>query len=186
MFTLQKADYGYGWQVAPRFNRRLTMHGGDTLGFMGFLQRFTDDRVTIVLLSNKGYMNVLTLARDLPAIVFGEEYQLPQKLKKIAVDQKILAQYAGEYRLSEQIVFTITLEDGKTDDRKQLEHAPERRAFRRIRNDLPAHRRGRDIYLRARRRKRARDKDGNPQRQRRDDHRAENQMSQRAARSAAF
>ena len=113
MFTLYKADYGYGWQVAPRFNRRLIMHGGDTLGFMGFLQRFTDDRVTIVLLSNKGYMNVLTLARDLPAIVFGEEYQLPQKAATIVVDQKILAQYAGEYQVSPNVVLTITLEDGK-------------------------------------------------------------------------
>ena len=89
MFTLQKADYGYGWQVAPRFNRRLIMHGGDTLGFIGFLQRFADDRVTIVLLSNKGYMNVLTLARDLPAIVFGEKYHCPET-STIAVDQKIL------------------------------------------------------------------------------------------------
>lgn len=113
MFTLYKADYGYGWQVAPRLNRRLIAHGGDTLGFMGFLQRFTDDRITIVLLSNKGYMNVLTLARDLPAIVFGEKYQLPRKLAAVAVDTKILQQYVGEYQVTQAVVLTITLEEGK-------------------------------------------------------------------------
>jgi CubicO group peptidase (beta-lactamase class C family) len=113
MLTPFKTDYGYGWQAAPLFNRRLIMHGGDTLGFMGFLQRFTDDRVTIVLLSNKGYMNILTLARDLPAIVFGEKYQLPQNFKAVFVDAKILQQYVGEYQLSEKTVFTITLENGK-------------------------------------------------------------------------
>ena len=113
MFGQKQADYGYGWQVAPLFGRRLVAHGGDTFGFMGVLQRFTDDRVTVVLLSNKGYMNILTLARDLPAIVFGEKYQLPKKPTAFAVGEKILNQYVGEYRLSENTVFTITLEDGK-------------------------------------------------------------------------
>jgi hypothetical protein len=58
-------------------------------------------------------MNILTLARDLPAIVFGEKYQLPQNFKAVFVDAKILQQYVGEYQLSEKTVFTITLENGK-------------------------------------------------------------------------
>jgi CubicO group peptidase (beta-lactamase class C family) len=113
MFTLSKADYGYGWQVAPMFGRPLIAHGGDTLGFMGIFQRFTADRTTIILLSNKGYMNILTLARDIPAIVFGEEYELPHKTKAVAVDAKILQQYAGEYQLPTSVILKITLEDGK-------------------------------------------------------------------------
>lgn len=113
MFTLSVADYGYGWQVAPMFGRPLIAHGGDTLGFMGVLQRFTADRTTIILLSNKGYMNILTLARDIPAIVFGEKYELPRKIKAFHVDAKTLQQYTGKFQLPNSVVLTVTVEDGK-------------------------------------------------------------------------
>lgn len=113
MFTPVKNNYGYGWTIEKMFGRKLIGHSGDTLGFMGFFQRFTDDRTTIILLSNKGYLKIQALANALPAIVFGEKYELPQEFKPVAVDAKILEQYAGQYQVTPAIVITVTLENGK-------------------------------------------------------------------------
>jgi len=58
MFTAQSsipemgAHYGYGIEVGEWEQHRLLKHGGQELGFVSLFERFPDDRVTIILLSN--------------------------------------------------------------------------------------------------------------------------------------
>lgn len=52
-FTPFLEDYGFGWRI-DRYAGRLRMHhSGSTIGFRNFIQRFPDDRLTVIVLSNR-------------------------------------------------------------------------------------------------------------------------------------
>jgi CubicO group peptidase (beta-lactamase class C family) len=113
MFTPFKNGYGYGWGIGQRFDRQTISHGGNINGFATQITRFPADRVTIIVLSNVQGAPAGKIANDLSAIVFGAKYEIPQERKEIAVDAKILEKYVGEYQLLPNVVFRITLDNGK-------------------------------------------------------------------------
>jgi D-alanyl-D-alanine carboxypeptidase len=45
-------DYGFGWFVDSYHGRRLVLHTGGTPGFSSAFYRFTDEKLTIILMSN--------------------------------------------------------------------------------------------------------------------------------------
>lgn len=47
-------DYGFGWRVEDYRGYRRLRHGGTWVGFRAAIARYTDERLTIVLLSNRG------------------------------------------------------------------------------------------------------------------------------------
>lgn len=93
MFTAVRHGYGYG--VAKLFNRRVLSHGGGIEGFSTSIQRFPDDRMTVIVLSNYEDANSGRIARDLAAIAFGEKYELPVEHTVVKVDPKIYDAYEG-------------------------------------------------------------------------------------------
>ncbi|HEY7545742.1 MAG TPA: serine hydrolase domain-containing protein, partial [Blastocatellia bacterium] len=94
-------SYGYGW-VAEKTARRtaLISHDGIGFGFNSIFQRYTDEDVTIVALSNKlmgRFLPMAPLGRDLSAIVFdGKTTELPAS---IPAAKSSLEKFAGVYRL---------------------------------------------------------------------------------------
>ena len=113
-FTPFKNNYGYGWSIGKKFDRNQISHGGNIYGFATDLIRFPDDKITVVVLSNVQSAPAGRIGSDLSAIVFGADYKIPQERKEIAVDQKILEKYVGDYELSApKIVLSFTLENGK-------------------------------------------------------------------------
>jgi CubicO group peptidase (beta-lactamase class C family) len=48
------ADYGFGWQVdtLKKNGRHVVSHGGSLPGFRAYFARYTDERVTVILLTN--------------------------------------------------------------------------------------------------------------------------------------
>lgn len=48
-------DYGFGWLITNEFGHHVVMHGGHTPGFDGYLRRYTDDDLTIIVLENQLY-----------------------------------------------------------------------------------------------------------------------------------
>lgn len=50
--ALASFDYGFGWFIDNYRGHRLVQHTGGTPGFSSVIYRFTDDKLTIVLLSN--------------------------------------------------------------------------------------------------------------------------------------
>src|SRR5262249_45642031 len=68
----------YGWYTGQRLLRRVMSAKGRSPGFTGELDRFVDDDVTIVLVSNS-YSSVTQdpIAEALAATVFGQERQAP-------------------------------------------------------------------------------------------------------------
>ncbi len=110
MFTAVRNDYGYGYRVNKLFNRRHATHGGGIEGFRTSIDRFPDDRLTVIVLSNYEAVAPGRIARDLAAVAFGEKYELPVERVAVKVDPKIYDAYVGEYELEPGFVFTITRE----------------------------------------------------------------------------
>ena len=47
------AAYGFGWFLDPYKGHRRTWHYGETCGFLTSIQRFPDERLTVIILSNR-------------------------------------------------------------------------------------------------------------------------------------
>jgi CubicO group peptidase (beta-lactamase class C family) len=56
------ADYGFGWFLNPYQGHKRMWHYGETMGFRTAIQRFPDDGLTIVILSNRSDLAPAELA----------------------------------------------------------------------------------------------------------------------------
>ncbi len=62
MLTPALEDYGFGWRIDDYRGHRRHHHSGSTSGFRNFLQRFPDERLTIIVLTNRAEPDVQPLA----------------------------------------------------------------------------------------------------------------------------
>jgi CubicO group peptidase (beta-lactamase class C family) len=107
----------YGWYIGKRLGHRVMSGKGRSPGFTAELDRFPDDDVTIILLTNS-YSTVAQdpIAEALAAIVFGQQPSLPA-IHAAAMPQSALASYAGLYQYGPEYFapnakFTLTAEPG--------------------------------------------------------------------------
>ena len=54
--------YGFGWFLDPYRGHRRMSHDGETIGFRTTIQRFPDDKLTVIVLANRGDVNPAALA----------------------------------------------------------------------------------------------------------------------------
>jgi CubicO group peptidase (beta-lactamase class C family) len=89
----------YGWFIRKRLGHRVMSANGRSPGFTAELDRFPDDDVTIIVLSNS-YASVSQdpIAEAIAAIVFDQQPAPPPEMRAAPVPQSTLAAYAGEYR----------------------------------------------------------------------------------------
>src|SRR4029079_13173413 len=71
-----RAPYGFGWFPVVRGGRRIVFHGGAWQGFKGFIARFPDERLAVIILANLWDTNEWSITRTL-ASVFIPELALP-------------------------------------------------------------------------------------------------------------
>jgi hypothetical protein len=100
MFTPFTPHYGYGWDILTHFNRKLISHYGANAGYTAAFDRYPDENVCVVVLSNQDFRLASTIARDLEAILFREKYVLPREHKAVAVDPEIYERYVGRYEIA--------------------------------------------------------------------------------------
>lgn len=88
----------YGWYIGRRLGRRVMSAKGRSPGFTAELDRFTDDDLTVILLTNS-YSSVSQdpVAEALAAIVFGQR-PVPPTMLALNLPQSALASYAGQYQ----------------------------------------------------------------------------------------
>ena len=108
IFTPFKGDYAYGWMVARRGNRNTIAHGGGINGFSTVIQRFPDERATVIVLSNNITTPAGPIGDGLAAILFGESYTTPKPRTESKVDPKLYDSYIGKYQLTPNFALTIT------------------------------------------------------------------------------
>jgi CubicO group peptidase (beta-lactamase class C family) len=106
-----KDRYGYGFFVDSIYGKRKITHGGGIHGFVSMLTYIPDDKISVVMLSNKPF-GLEPAEKDLLAILYNEPYKIPEELKEIEVDSTILKKYVGEYELAPTFKITVRLVNG--------------------------------------------------------------------------
>ena len=108
----------FGWFNRKRGARRVMSSNGRSPGFTAQLDRFPDDDVTVIVLSNS-YATVSQdpIAAGLAAIVFGEQPEKLPAMRAVAVPRTTLASYAGQYQYGPDYFvpnakFTLTVDGG--------------------------------------------------------------------------
>ena len=108
----------FGWFNRKRGAHHVMSSNGRSPGFTAQLDRFPDDDVTIIVLSNS-YATISQdpIAAGLAAIVFGEQPEKPLALRAVTIPQTSLAQYAGQYQYGPDYFvpnakFTLTVDGG--------------------------------------------------------------------------
>ncbi len=64
-FTPHKETYGFGWRIDTYKGHRRYHHNGSTSGFRNTIQRYPDDRFTVIILTNRAAPDVQPLAEQL-------------------------------------------------------------------------------------------------------------------------
>jgi CubicO group peptidase (beta-lactamase class C family) len=112
MYTPFKNNYAYGWRVqgasAETFGHTRIFHEGVINGFTTAFTRIPDNRAAVIVLSNNSWSPVVTVMRDLLAILYDRPYTLPAPRTVAKVDTKIYDEYVGEYALGPNAVMTVT------------------------------------------------------------------------------
>ena len=62
--------YGFGWFLDPYRGHRRYSHYGETVGFRNSIQRFPDDRLTVIVLSNRAEVDAPALAESVADLYF--------------------------------------------------------------------------------------------------------------------
>jgi CubicO group peptidase (beta-lactamase class C family) len=63
-------EFGYGWIISTERGRQLVRHGGGGDGFTSLIARYPDDRVTIILLSNRDTTDMGSILSSISREVF--------------------------------------------------------------------------------------------------------------------
>lgn len=107
-------SYGYGW-VAEKTPRRtaLISHDGIGFGFNSIFQRYVNEDVTVVALSNKTmgrFLPMTPLNRDLSAMIFdGKSTELPASTR---LAKESIEKFAGAYHLPSGAKLNIAVDGG--------------------------------------------------------------------------
>lgn len=116
MNTPFKRRYGYGVHVDSIENHFWLMHNGDYGGYKTQLDRFPEENICIVFLSNysKGGDDLEeNINMGIAEILFGKEVILPYTHKEVSIESSILDSYVGEYTFKDGVVITIEKKKGK-------------------------------------------------------------------------
>lgn len=91
-------SYGYGWMITDTEIGKKIWHGGNTLGFTANIARYIDEDLTIIILTNNGYYDIIALTNTLASIALNKDYEMPEILKEIEIDDEDLYDsYMGKY-----------------------------------------------------------------------------------------
>lgn len=66
----KETDYGFGWRISTVDGHKNIGHGGSTSGFSATIQRFPDDRLVVIILSNTDEEIATTLGKKVATFYF--------------------------------------------------------------------------------------------------------------------
>lgn len=90
-----KENYGLGWGIGQYRQHHFVCHAGGVPGFSAFLGSFTEDGVTMIILSNRGDFDASGLARQMSHIVL----DLPAPLRtSLSCSPEMKRKLIGTYR----------------------------------------------------------------------------------------
>src|SRR5262249_21272040 len=89
----------FGWFNRKRSNHRVISSNGRSPGFTSAIDRYPDDDLTVIILSNSyAAVSQDPIAAALGAIALGEEFEKPPTLQASSVPKATLESYFGTYQ----------------------------------------------------------------------------------------
>jgi CubicO group peptidase (beta-lactamase class C family) len=98
--------YGFGWAFNDIRGHRIIEHGGAWQGFTSYIARYVDDKVTVVVLTNRAGANPGNIAHGIAGLYNPD--LAPVEHKEARLDPKILDEYVGQYELGPGLVLDVT------------------------------------------------------------------------------
>lgn len=98
--------YGFGWALGDVGGHKVIEHGGAWQGFTSHIARYVDEKLTVIVLTNRAGANPGNIAHGIEALYNSE--RVPAKHKEVQIDPRSLDQYVGRYELEAGIVLSIT------------------------------------------------------------------------------
>ncbi len=92
---------GYGWFIGKRHGRNVIRINGRSPGFGSAFQRYVDDDVCIVVLSNNYAATASAIADGAAAIVFGELYEIPNIIEPVSLSPQQMERFTGWYQFGD-------------------------------------------------------------------------------------
>jgi len=72
------STYGFGWNVGDSGGSKYVWHTGNTAGFRAFIERRLTERVTVILLTNKGNSKRTEMNEAILNVLAGRPYVMPR------------------------------------------------------------------------------------------------------------
>jgi CubicO group peptidase (beta-lactamase class C family) len=98
--------YGFGWAFSDVRGHKSIEHGGAWQGFTSHISRYVDEKLTIVVLTNRAGANPGNIAHGIAGLYNPEH--APVARKEVQLDTRSLDQYVGQYELGPGSVLNIT------------------------------------------------------------------------------
>lgn len=98
LFSEHVSGVGYGWFVGKRNNRKVVRMNGRSPGFGSEIQRYVNDDVCIIVLSNNYAATPSVIINDLAAIAFGEKYEVATVARPVRLSPAMLDGCVGRYQ----------------------------------------------------------------------------------------
>jgi CubicO group peptidase (beta-lactamase class C family) len=95
MFTDYGHGYGFGWEIGKLQGHRRVGHSGGVNGFVTHFDRYPDDRLTVIVLSNASDSPVERIAANLGAIYLGLPSRAPSPGGEALIRREIDSTMAG-------------------------------------------------------------------------------------------
>lgn len=111
--SIFKQGYGLGWYIDKIGNDSVVNHGGNLEGFTSYFAMNLDKDICVILLSNTTSTSLERIGNSIYKIVTNQPYILPKPKQEIILSEETISNYIGEYRVSDNYIIKVTLEDGK-------------------------------------------------------------------------
>lgn len=106
-------EIALGWHILKKYGATIIWHNGGTGGYRTFIGFDPTKNAGVVVLSNSGWgqddIGNHILESQFPL----QKFDKPKQYTEIAVDEKILETYVGEYQLAPTFKITVTREGDK-------------------------------------------------------------------------
>jgi len=103
--------YGFGWAFDDVRGHKLIEHGGAWQGFTSHIARYVDDKLTIIVMTNRAGANPGLIAHGVAGLYNPD--LTPVEHKEAQVNPKVFDDYIGEYELAPGFTIAITREADK-------------------------------------------------------------------------
>lgn len=106
----ETADYGFGWGIEETDSgKRVLQHGGAWQGFIGMIQRYPDDGLSVAVFCNRAGAGAGYIAQTIAGF-YRPKLAPPRRTASKLAPEK-LQRYAGKYRLEDRFTIEIRAAD---------------------------------------------------------------------------